>query len=559
MFVSKIAKPQMKAPADSTSKLASPRSGFAVRPCGHGAVEQAHFLQRTTGNQTGLQLLSQQDLSPTPGENSGNHEQDGAPESIAARGAKPGISWDLGKIPIFSPDRASTLQPSSPIAATPLGAVRTKLVVGSVNDPLEHEADRMADQVTRMSAPSPTATGETLQRKCTACEEEEPGEALRVKQRDPLESSGAEAPSVVAEVLRSAGSPLDAHSRAFFEPRFGRDFSQVRVHADDRAARSAQSIGARAYTVGRHIAFAEGQYAPSSDHGRHLLAHELTHTIQQGSARIQRRPDATQQEDAGLVDNPEEMPRYEEEEAGTEEQVVRRSATWKGAAVHETVSPAETIFGAIAAHTWPVLNGTLLEEIANADAAIKVPGMTVAPLQSRDQANSWMAKVETVPAQEGGGDETVLRPGPWRQDVTKDQAGAVTRLPACVGGEKSTFTRRGDPSDDAVYKANRRHEDHHLADDRVAFEDAIGNWDKKLQDAQTAGTEFTGSSAADATGKLWAAMGNTLENAARNYRSQSLAKGDAYHDTAQGGKMGRSNPVCNEDCSTSGMDVTNPS
>lgn len=91
----------------------------------------------------------------------------------------------------------------------------------------------------------------------------------------------AEAPASVREVLRGAGEPLDRESRSFFDARFGHDFSRVRIHADSRAGESAEEIGARAYTVGNHIAFAAGRYSPSSAEGRRLLAHELMHTIQQ--------------------------------------------------------------------------------------------------------------------------------------------------------------------------------------------------------------------------------------------------------------------------------------
>jgi len=470
---------------------------------------------------------------------------------------------DFSRIPVFSTDRTSRPQPSSPLATEPLSvAMQAKLVVGQVNDPFEHEADHAAEQVMRMSAPSPRANGLALQRKCAACEEEEHGEALRAQQRDGHQSSGAEAPAIVAEVLRSPGKPLDTPTRAFFEPRFGRDFSQVRVHADDRASKSAQSIGAHAYTVGRHIVFAEGQYAPGSDRGRHLLAHELTHTIQQRAAHVQRCPGTRQQGDSGVVGNREEIAHFEgleEDSAGTDEQVVRRSATWKGASVHETVSPAETIFGADAPISWQQLNGTSLKTEADADGAIKIPGIITMPLPSTDPAATWMAKVDTVPAQEGSDDETVLGPGPWTKVVTKAQAGAVTGLAACTGPGNSTFTRRGNPSDDAVYKANRRHEDHHVDDDNVAFEEKIGKWDKKLQDAKTADTAFTGASVAAATAALWTAMGNTPQNAARAYRTLSFTKGTAFHATPAGGPMSRSNPVANADCSTSGMDVTNPS
>ena len=91
-------------------------------------------------------------------------------------------------------------------------------------------------------------------------------------------------PSIVHDVLSSSGQPLDAGTQAFMEPRFEHDFSNVRVHTDARAAESAQAVNALAYTVGRHVVFGTGQYAPETSSGGQLLAHELVHTIQQSSA-----------------------------------------------------------------------------------------------------------------------------------------------------------------------------------------------------------------------------------------------------------------------------------
>ena len=92
------------------------------------------------------------------------------------------------------------------------------------------------------------------------------------------------APPIVHDVLRSPGQPLDPATRAFFEPRFGHDFSRVRVHTDAKAAESAWAVNALAYTVGRDVAFGLAQYAPQTGAGRKLLAHELTHVVQQGLA-----------------------------------------------------------------------------------------------------------------------------------------------------------------------------------------------------------------------------------------------------------------------------------
>src|SRR5262249_4954205 len=91
----------------------------------------------------------------------------------------------------------------------------------------------------------------------------------------------SEVPPMVHEVLNSPGQSLDAGTRAFFEPRFGHDFSRVRVHTDAKAAESAQAVNAAAYTVGRDVVFGNSQYTPQTGTGQRLLAHELTHVIQQ--------------------------------------------------------------------------------------------------------------------------------------------------------------------------------------------------------------------------------------------------------------------------------------
>ncbi|MGD2083552.1 MAG: DUF4157 domain-containing protein [Chromatiales bacterium] len=132
-----------------------------------------------------------------------------------------------------------------------------------------------------------------LQRQCATCggrrRDDEASRKRRLGGEGVLrrrEMPGAQAgavPPVVGEVLRGPGRPLDPGPRAFFEPRFGRDFSNVRVHTGDRAASSAEAVGALAYTVGHNLVFGRGQYRPGTDSGRRLLAHELTHSMQQGS------------------------------------------------------------------------------------------------------------------------------------------------------------------------------------------------------------------------------------------------------------------------------------
>ena len=130
-----------------------------------------------------------------------------------------------------------------------------------------------------------------LQRKC-ACGQHTGGrgcEGCRKKKQglQRHEASGTEpagVPAIVHEVLHSPGKPLDAGTRRFMEARFGRDFSTVRVHDDARAAASARAVNALAYAVGDSLVFGERQYSPASRKGRELLAHELTHVVQQTNA-----------------------------------------------------------------------------------------------------------------------------------------------------------------------------------------------------------------------------------------------------------------------------------
>jgi hypothetical protein len=152
--------------------------------------------------------------------------------------------------------------------------IQTKLAISSPGDPYEQEADRVADTVMRM--PTPTKNAEKKTHSAGALVQRRVSEG---------ESGLAEAPPIVDEALRSAGQPLDADSRAFFEKRFGHDFSQVRVHTNSNAAESARVVGASAYTVGSNVLFAKGWYRPQTAEGRQLLAHELTHVLQQSGTK----------------------------------------------------------------------------------------------------------------------------------------------------------------------------------------------------------------------------------------------------------------------------------
>jgi hypothetical protein len=168
--------------------------------------------------------------------------------------------------------------------------VQCKLTIGAVDDPLEAEADRVADHVMRMPDPDAklSSAAPQLSRKCGACEEED--KKLNAQPDGTL--AQGDAPPIVHDVLNSSGQSLDSATCAFMEPRFGYDFSRVRVHSDAAAQQSARDVNANAYTVQNNIVFAAGQLAPGTRRGQQLMAHELAHVVQQNGAPavIQRGP-----------------------------------------------------------------------------------------------------------------------------------------------------------------------------------------------------------------------------------------------------------------------------
>ncbi len=183
--------------------------------------------------------------------------------------------------------RAHAAQRSAPPAVAPptrvAPRVQPQLRIGAVDDPLEREADRMADAVMAggMAGVAGVAGNDRdgpVRRSCAAC---------AAKDDDPIrrEASGREvAPSGAtraAAVLATGGAPLSSALRAYFEPRFGRSFAPVRLHTDAAAGAAADAIGARAFTLSDRVAFAPGAFAPETAPGRRLIAHELAHVAQQ--------------------------------------------------------------------------------------------------------------------------------------------------------------------------------------------------------------------------------------------------------------------------------------
>jgi outer membrane protein OmpA-like peptidoglycan-associated protein len=176
--------------------------------------------------------------------------------------------------------------------------IQPKLTIGASNDKYEQEADRVADQVMRMPDTQVQAQFDeeddemvqakplSIQRTCEEC-----GEELQRKPGDNTTRQATSNPQVESRIgAISGGHPLSNTALSYFEPRFGQDFSNVRIFSDANANRLARSVNARAFTVGEQVVFGQGQYQPDSTQGKRLMAHELTHVVQQGGRgkRIQR-------------------------------------------------------------------------------------------------------------------------------------------------------------------------------------------------------------------------------------------------------------------------------
>lgn len=228
------------------------------------------------------------------------------------------------------------------------GLLQPSLRIGPANDVYEREADRVADRVMAAGEHDAATVEEPrapvvasplqrmcphgedeLQRVCTECEAEQVEEETLQRAAE-SRPGGADASSALesrVSSLRGRGSPLSPAQRGFFEPRFGHDFSGVRLHTGAAASSAAGLARARAFTVGRDIVFGAGEHHPQTRSGQRLLAHELTHVVQQTPLVARRKPLLQRQPMAAeearstpepSADTPAPVPEREEEPAGTE-------------------------------------------------------------------------------------------------------------------------------------------------------------------------------------------------------------------------------------------------
>jgi Domain of unknown function (DUF4157)/D-alanyl-D-alanine carboxypeptidase len=274
VFAPKTAKPQSKSTEESASRRTSHRSTLAPHQLGHDPIRHMQVLPPTIGNQAALRILARGNMAVSGSGVKDGEEHEIAGERASTDTARGSVSWDSSKI---RPQASPPAEPSGAQTVSLTLPIQAKLEIGA-----SERDGAAANHGSGLTKIPRWATAPTLQRACNCgdgtCQCE--GEGLT---RSHVDREGpALAPPSVFDVLRSTGEPLDADTRRWFEPRLGMDLGHVQVHHDTpQATSTAREVRASAYTVGQHIVFADGKYAPSSPTGREVLAHELSHVAQQ--------------------------------------------------------------------------------------------------------------------------------------------------------------------------------------------------------------------------------------------------------------------------------------
>lgn len=389
--------------------------------------------------------------------------------------------------------------------------LQTKLTVSRPGDEYEQEADRVAEQVMRM--PESNLAGK-----------QNPSMSSPMVQRRTRGGGGdlVEAPAIVREVLSSPGQQLDPATRTYFDRRFGYDFSKVRVHADARAAESARTVNALAYTVGRDVSFAAGQYRVNTTEGLRLLAHELAHVIQQHNETASFRPSSLQ-----------------------------RTASFVNGSVHENLNLADRVLSRLSAGVTDfLLNGSTFTNLPDGLNALRQPR-----IRSSKRGRRVTCSFASVPKNEVSFSMRLLSPDPWTSVTTKAAIDAV--LPglsaACSGRDAAIFTVRGMPTNQDQRDRTRVHEEHHADDYRAILNDIVEPWDKAVTEAHSKRKTEIAADADQCTAALYDNAVGSNQKPADVVRAIIHAineKARQFHASAAGRDVRVSNPRADGNCDT---------
>ena len=322
--------------------------------------------------------------------------------------------------------------------------------------------------------------------------------------------------SVVKAVLNSPGRPLDSATSGYMGSRFGHDFSKVRVHADSRAAEAAEAVNSYAFTFGTDIVFGPGQYSPQTKAGQGLLAHELTHVVQQQS--------------------------------GAAPLSIQKMAKWKPGAVDPKFNLAERFVSGNphAGETFFTLNGTPFTpntSAATAEKALDKPTFTSTPSADGKNVECTFNK---LPTNVGSFTTKTIKAGKWQKDTTKKRMKelfpGLTPCEKAKGGD-ATLTIADNP---AVTDNTKAHEGIHATDDETTFNRLVVPWDDQLTQGKK--DKLTGSQPTDkeCQAQMYA---TTPTDLIRLIFNDINTRATDFHGRPEGRDVIIYDPKPNDDCS----------
>ncbi len=449
-----------------------------------------------------------------------------------------------------------------PIYPVAPAAIQSKLAINQPGDEYEQEADRVSERVMRMPERQPQGAcacgGEGECAKCQTgppSQEQPPLQAKRAGSDDLRQSA---VPPIVHEVLGSSGQALDRAARGVLEPRFGLDFSGVRVHTDATAAYSAQAVNALAYTLGQDIVFGKDQYQPGTSEGQRLLAHELTHVVQQSKSGF---PAKLRAIVGPIARSPGSL--------GPAGALIQRSAKFVAGSKPEDQNLAQQVIAqnTTAADALPVLNGTVitipdvLDKKAFEELTTKVDKL-IAPPTPNFNVLPGKAGIECSLDKVGSNEGSYLmhlptKP-PWSQDTTLSKLRAalghynVSVPPDCTGDGDTNLTVEGDPDSATLLEGIKAHEEHHAKDYEAAFNDTILAWDQKVTalvaTGKKAAEKFQAKDKQGCAQKIIDRVGGSRLVAAK-FLNEIVTKATDFHKknpliTPKNNKAARAGPSC---------------
>lgn len=405
--------------------------------------------------------------------------------------------------------------------------------------------------------------------------------------------------------LRSQGRPLEPNTLQFMQSRFGQSFAHVRVHTNEQADRSAQSINAKAYTVGRDIVFASGEYRPHTPHGIRTLAHELVHVLQQRNATamqsdtpsISAPADRSEQEAdriadlvvspvsnshgwsksrggaGGLLHQPlaKNNPGYASKGGAHQQGLsrlvtqtrlpsIQRIATFANGSVSNTFNAAERTVLTLNEPNIPfgmteaTLNGGTVDDARDAIRLFRQP-----TFDFKKSAEGVSCSIKSIPENIASYKITALSKSPWSVLIARSKVIALAAIHAvkpCMKTGASptatdiTFAVKGDPSDEAFAKAVLEHEEHHANDYRKIFNDVVAPWDSILNGMRLLLRTFTGANEDECKKKIYQEAGGTPAEIATALAENLDEATIKFHDSPEGANSKIKGADADSTCST---------